>query len=168
MLFADLASAFDTVRHDDIRRALFGAGIVGQMWLLLDDLLASDLASVNINGVSSGFFKLYAGTAQGRKLSAHLFNCVMRYLHDCIAQRSQGIEVSSGASPVLVNELATQIVDIQYSDDLAAPAAGAHQLKQIAHGCEDFSRLHGPKFNLGRCKAAILGPCLDHEVTYLG
>ena len=72
LFFADLASAFDTVSHDDIRRALFEADIVGKMWLLLDDLLASDLATVNINGVSSGHFKLYAGTAQGRELSAHL------------------------------------------------------------------------------------------------
>ena len=61
--FADLASAFDSVGHDDIRRAIFKAGVIGRLWLLIDDLLSSDCAGININGVSSEPFKSHAGTA---------------------------------------------------------------------------------------------------------
>ena len=162
--FADLASAFDSIGHDDIRRAVFEAGVMGKLWLIIDDLLRSDCASINVNGVSSSIFQLVGGTAQGRKISAHLFNCVMRYLHNYIAQASGGVEV---VSPALVYPQ-TRLVDIQYSDDLAAPAASVCQLTALAGACERFTQLHGTSFNIGPRKTAILGPASVQSVLYCG
>ena len=88
LFFADLESAFDTISHDDIRLALFAAHVVGCTWLIIDDLLRQDLASILLHGVSTDAFRLDGGTAQGRKISSYLFNCVMRFLHDIICQHS--------------------------------------------------------------------------------
>ena len=117
-----MVSAFDSVSHNDSRRAVYEAGVTGKLWLLIDDLLSADTASINVNGVSSAPFQLGGGTVQGRKISAHLFNCVMKYLNNLIVLASDGVSAPSR----LGGGLETRIVDLQYSDDLAAPASSRH------------------------------------------
>ena len=152
LAFADLATAFDVAAHDDLRAGVFLAGVRGRVWMLIDDLLRSDRARLRLAGTVTDCFKLAAGTAQGRRLSLHLFNCLMRFLHDAIGRRTPGVFV-----PSLSNHPFT-VVNLQYSDDLLAPADSPAQLQTIFNGCEDFTRDHGPKLNIGATKSAVMGP----------
>ena len=79
LVFVDLATAFDVADRDDMRVAAFAAGIPGRLWLLLDDLLSMDHCRVHFGDLQSDVFKLSCGTAQGRRLSIHLFNGQMRF-----------------------------------------------------------------------------------------
>ena len=211
LLFADLASAFDSADRDDMLVAVFLAGVTGNYWLLLDDLLASDLSRIHLAGLTSSFFRLPAGTAQGRRLSVHLFNGQMRFLFDCIARHSTGVapwsttwpvnvlrcafslrncsfrplcstSVASASASLTVSSPSVEqcssilaalpctgdrlaaidgvgqfrIIAFQYIDDLVAPASSSEQAELIWQGCDEFTKLHGGRFNHGPQKSAIL------------
>ena len=93
LIFLDLIAAFDVADRDDMRLAAFEAGVGGRLWMLIDDLLASDHSRIHLANLKSDDFALSLGTAQGRRLSVHLFNGLMRYLRDCISRRSRGVGV---------------------------------------------------------------------------
>ena len=82
LVFLDLVAAYDVANRDDMRAAASRAGVHGQLWLLIDDLLASDNSRINLAGACPSTFKLECGTAQGRRLSGHLFNGCMKVQHD--------------------------------------------------------------------------------------
>ena len=63
------------------------------LWWLIDDLLSSDLSRIHLASLSSDDFMLSLGTAQGHRLSVHLFNGLMRRLHDCISLHIRGVGV---------------------------------------------------------------------------
>ena len=90
LAFTDLATAFDAAAHDDLKFAAFLAGVVGSSWMLLDDLLSQDFARIRLAEIVSERFVAGIGTAQGRKLSVHHFNCLMRSLFDLVVARSPG------------------------------------------------------------------------------
>jgi hypothetical protein len=65
-------------------------------------------------------------------------------------------------------------VDFQYVDDIVSPASSVAQCSQIWEACETYTYDHGPKFNLGPSKSAIM-PVGDSPVpadadlpTYFG
>jgi hypothetical protein len=64
LLFADQTSAFDAANRSDMLWAAFIAGVAGQYWLLLDDLLACDHSRIRLRGFLSAEFCLPSGTAQ--------------------------------------------------------------------------------------------------------
>ena len=49
-----------------------------------------------------------------------------------------------------------QLVDLQYVDDLAAPASSSEQVASIWRGCQSFASAHHLSFNLGANKTAAL------------
>ena len=79
LIFIDLCHAFDEADKDDMRLALFEAGVEGKPWLLLDDLLASDHSRIHPGDYVSSVFALAHGTAQGRRVSTDMFNGVIRF-----------------------------------------------------------------------------------------
>ena len=91
LVFLDLIAAFDVANRNDMRAAIFEAGVSGRLWLLIDDLLSSDRGRVHVGDFVSSDFQLEAGTAQGRRLSVALFNGQMRYLHDIVVAHSRGV-----------------------------------------------------------------------------
>ena len=211
LVFLDLAAAFDVADRNDMRAALFEAGVSGKIWMLIDDLLASDHCRLHVGEFISSHFQLDAGTAQGRRLSVALFNGQMRYLHNIMADHTRGtgawcsrwarrvvqlagqasrshfedynlgdvmrlgseLRTSDGdefaAAHVLgsvssvatrlgaVDELSScRITDIQYVDDLVAPASSSEQVDAIWSAAEVFSFRHGGSFNIGPTKSTVL------------
>ena len=73
--------------------AAFDAGVVGGAWMILDDLLQNDTCPVQVDSVITDQFQLGGGTAQGRRLSVHLFNGLMRQLHDVVGRASGGVGI---------------------------------------------------------------------------
>jgi hypothetical protein len=94
--------------------AVFLAGVCAADWLLLDDILEQDRQCVGLMGLKSVVFAHYAGTAQGRRFSIHIFNALLRWLADEV-QRVQPsgsaawlppfarkvLDAAQAASPVL-------------------------------------------------------------------
>jgi len=91
--FGDIKFGFDGTPQDDIRVGMFRAGIVGRMWMLMDDVLAMDAARVAYVGLISRFFTLAAGIAQGRKASVFHFNTAAVELLQHVKSRTTGVAV---------------------------------------------------------------------------
>ena len=161
LVFGDLSFAFDCVSKDGMRVAAFLAGIAGPAWYVIDDLLASDHARVHLNGLVSHSFHLQEGTAQGRKISILLFNGPMRFLHDAVATAHDGVTTAG-----------YHMVTSQYIDDVVSPAASLSECRNVLSGFEKFTSEHGPRFNVGPSKTAVLpidievAPALHHHLRY--
>ena len=128
--------------HDDLRLSAFAAGLIGPAWLLLDDLLTMDHTQLRLGAALSDDFVLGCGTALGRKVSVHFFNCFMRVLYDKIASYSSGVVIPGGALPPFI------VICLQYIDDLLSPAEDPEQLQEFFRRCEAFTHDHGPPFNI--------------------
>ena len=152
LVFGDLSFAFDCVSKDGMRVAAFLAGIAGPAWYVIDDLLASDQARIHLNGFVSPNFHLQEGTAQGRKISILLFNGPMRFLHDAIVSVHGGVDAGG-----------CHMITSQYIDDVVSPAASLSECSKILSGFEKFTSEHGPTFNVGPSKTAVLP--IDIEVA---
>ena len=92
-------AAFDVADRNDMRVAAFDAGVSGQLWLLIDDLLASDSCAIRLGELLSDPFSLSLGTAQGRRLSVHLFNGIMAFLKGFLEVHSRGVGVWNSDVP---------------------------------------------------------------------
>ena len=95
LIFIDLSHAFDEADKDDMRIALYQAGIGGHLWLLYDGSLSTDHSRVHTGDFISEEFSMLGGTAQGRRISTDMFNGVIRFLHDLISHFSAGVGVWS-------------------------------------------------------------------------
>ena len=82
LAFGDLKWAFDLADVPSMKLNCFMAGIVGQAWLLIDDIMDSDTQCIEVHGLMSALFVLTCGTAQGRTFSIQLFNGLLRWLPD--------------------------------------------------------------------------------------
>ena len=211
IFFADLRFAFDVSSHDSMKKAAFEAGVIGRAWMCLDDLLSTDHSRIRLGDLTSHVFSLGDGAAQGRKISVHIVNGLMRYLHNYITKRSRGVgfwvtrwarrvlELAYSLTPSFFDSYCPASVDrtgaalhhhfddesfaatilttlssaanragaldelaefafiaSQYVDDLAAPASSIAQLCEVARACEEFTADHGPHFNVGPSKTAVL------------
>jgi len=78
----DLRWAFDVASRPAMLIAAFAAGVTGADWLILDDTFTQDRLCVALHGSLGAVFRLGAGTAQGRRFSAHVFNGQLRWLAD--------------------------------------------------------------------------------------
>ena len=106
LAFADLFAAFDVASRVIMLLEAFDAGVTGGAWLILDDLFCNDHCRVRIDSVITELFQLAGGTAQGRRLSVHLFNGLMRRLHCTIAGHSRGAGVWRNRWPGTARQLA--------------------------------------------------------------
>ena len=79
---ADLQWAFDVADIPGMLLNLHAAGVSGEDWLLMDDILSQDIQRVTVHGITSSTFKLRCGTAQGRRFSVHVYNGLLRWLYD--------------------------------------------------------------------------------------
>jgi hypothetical protein len=91
--FADIAAAFDGASRNEMLLGLFTAGVGGKAWMLIDDLMQHDECHLALDGVRSDIFSLPDGKAQGRKISARMFNCLMRKLHEVMESYTSGAQV---------------------------------------------------------------------------
>ena len=107
--FEDVKSAFDGASRVEMLAGLFDAGVTGSQWMLVDDQLRNDTCAIPYGQAVTGTFKLDEGTAQGRKISVDLFNCVMKKLRDYICRASSGVGAWSSDWPNLVLSLAAII-----------------------------------------------------------
>ena len=92
-----------------MRVAAFVAGVSGQLWLLIDDLLATNSCAIRLGELLSDPFSLSLGTAQGRRLSVHLFNGIMAFLKRFLEEHSRGVGVwTSGVPRQVVQRVSAQ------------------------------------------------------------
>eukprot|EP00973_Karenia_brevis_P067310 9361435-Karenia_brevis.AAC.1 len=75
----------------------------------MDDILGNDRCVVNFKGYVSEGFSLDAGTAQGRRQSVDMFNCLMRRLHDLVVANSVGVSAWTNEWPGQVLQIANQL-----------------------------------------------------------
>jgi hypothetical protein len=94
--------------------------------MLLDDILRNDECRLGLAGFLSDKFSLIAGTAQGRKLSVDLFNCLVRQLYVILEQVSAGVAVTCDPSLRDSETLATTVAtpsSIHYDIGIARTVA---------------------------------------------
>ena len=149
--FADVHFGFDTVGPDDIRDGLFTAGVVGKLWLLVDDCLRQDCARVQLSGLVSRFFNLCGGVGQGKKPSVAYFNTAAVTVATALSQASRGVPL-----PAVPSQPAQSVKALQHVDDIMAPATSTNASWRVWRALQNYSEEHGPKFNLEKQKSTIL------------
>ena len=82
LALADLKWAFDVADIPSMLVYAFKAGVCGEDWLLLDDILSLDCQRISLMGLMSPTFVLGCGTAQGRRFSVQVFNSLLRWLKE--------------------------------------------------------------------------------------
>lgn len=120
ILKVDFAKAYDTIECEFVDKMLerFDFPILWRKWV--KGCLSSTTASVLINGVPSGEFKLEIGIRQGDSLSPFIFLVVAEGLH-LLLERAVACNI---IKPVKVGKDNIEISHLQYADDtiLISPA----------------------------------------------
>ena len=164
----DLRWAFDVASRPAMLIAAFAAGITGADWLILDDTFTQDRLCVVLHGCLGGVFLLGAGTAQGRRFSARVFNGQLRWLADevenvlprgcaslipppyrrmlaeldaaCPVPSSAAAAPAPPASPGKLLGLAEEVVRVAAAEEPPWPLAQAHARRALAACAEQADR----------------------------
>ena len=131
LVFGDITAAFDGASRAEMMAALFDAKVTGAEWMLIDDIMQHDVGTICMDGVASEVFSLSDGTAQGRKISAHMFNGLMRKLHVLLRSFSAGVAGFSTRWPCRV---------LDRANTLLSPSAHGYSslvVNQLIQSCKD-------------------------------
>ena len=82
ILFTAFSKAFDCVDHEILKQKLIGAGIMGQLYQMIESYLENRQPYVELNGVKSSMKTVACGVPQGSLLGPILFSVYMNDLPD--------------------------------------------------------------------------------------
>ncbi|CAO2153322.1 unnamed protein product [Urochloa humidicola] len=160
VLKLDFAKAFDTVNWDSLMLILEARGFNGTWRHWMQQLLATSLTAVLVNGTPGPWFQCRRGMRQGDPLSPYLFLLVADVLQTMI-QSNGAIRhpiVDSVPCPTL-----------QYADDTLIVVRGAtSDIQELKNVLDQFSAATGLHINYTKSTAvpmhmesAVLTECLD-------
>jgi len=164
ILSFDAEKAFDSIRHEYIRKTLGLYGYPASFIKAFDLLYCNIDATLQINGWLSSPFKIERGVKQGCALSCCLFVlCMDPLLRNIQANpRIEGIKLNNGEGKT--------VKILAYADDVAAVVKGSSSIKETFYEYERLYKQSGLKLNGN--KTECLSLCADSFPTgpfeYLG
>ena len=202
--FFDLKKAYDTVNREAMWQLLSKYGIPDKMVALLKAMYTNMKATVELNGIRTDEFDVTNGLRQGCVISCTLFNLffdrVMTearegYRGDVVLAYRTGLNLLGDRrfrrkpDGTRANEKLVDIVDMEFADDMGAPAHTEDRLQQFVTAFNEAATRWGLTVSIGKTQVldqpdkttarttgtrpspiSINGQCLEEvsAFTYLG
>ena len=147
--FLDIRKAFDVAWRDAALLRLHKAGVVGQMWALIHDMVSNRTAEVRIDCHYSDSWDVEDGIGQGAVLSGLLFNLLINGLAAAVRRACPGVRL--GRSPV-----ATRVPLLMYADDVAILADTPNELQRALDAATGWAKMWRFQFGIGVTKSAVM------------
>ena len=128
VVLLDSIKAFDTVWHDALLLKLFQYGIIGDLWLLLDEMYSDMQNCILFNCNFYRWFKLKRGVRQGVFISAVLY---LVYSNDLLRQ------ISESNFGCMMNDL--NVSSSVQADDITLVTTSELRMQSLISMCEVYS-----------------------------
>ena len=158
--FLDIKKAYDTVFREGLWRRLREVGVEGRMWRVLKNVYVKVESSVVVNEERTEWFELYTGVRQGCILSPTLFAIFIDGLATWVKQRSLGAKFGPVELSILL-----------FADDIALVADNVHDLQEMLHVADAYSKLYRFGFNGSKSNVVVFSGRKKVELkekVYLG
>ncbi|CAC5374715.1 unnamed protein product [Mytilus coruscus] len=136
VVLLDSMKAFDTVWHDALLYKLYKYGVIGDLWLLIDEIYSDMRSSVLFIGRLSRWFELKRGVRQGGVLSALLY---LVYINDLLCD----IEDSKWGCVLLDISVSSSV----QADDIALLSTTGKGMQHLINNCQTYSESLAFKFS---------------------
>ena len=147
--FIDYAKAFDCVGHNILWKILKEMGIPDHLTCLLRNLYAGHEATVRRGHVTTDWFQIEKGVAQGYILSPCLFNFYAQY-----TMRNAGLEETQAGIKIARRN----INNLRYADGTTLMAESEEELKSLLMKGKEESEKVSLKLNIQKTKIIASGP----------
>ncbi|KAG7568329.1 Reverse transcriptase domain [Arabidopsis thaliana x Arabidopsis arenosa] len=143
MLKVDIRKAFDSVRWDFVLSILHALGIPVRFIGWIKECICSPSFSIQVNGISAGFFKSTRGLRQGDPLSPYLFLLAMEVFSRLVLSRFESGYISYHPK---TSDL--KISHLMFADDVMVFFDGSSSsLHGIYETLDDFATWSGLRIN---------------------
>ena len=149
--FIDYAKAFDCVDHNKLWKILKEVGIPDHLTCLLENLHASQEATVRTGQGTRGWFQIGKGVRQGCILSPCLFNLYAEYImwNAVLKEAQAGIKIDR-----------RNINIIRYADDNTLMTESEEELKSLLMKVKEEGEKVDLKLNIQKLRSWHLVPSL--------
>ncbi|CAB3261608.1 unnamed protein product [Arctia plantaginis] len=136
----DLTSAFDSIPHSSIRRALEGHGLPLRVRHVIASLYSNMTTSVRVASGSTAPIHIESGVRQGCPLSPDIFNLTIEVLLRGLAGLNEGYVLEG-----------RRYNSLFYADDGALLADSPEGMRRLLEAAESGARAVGIEFNPSKC-----------------
>ena len=143
LVLLDAKSAFDVVRHNNLMRRVYHAGIQDKHWMLIQSLHNGATSAVKWNGSISETFEVKQGVRQGGILSTDLYKLYINPLLERMEHTNLGTKIGN----VLCNATAC-------ADDVALLSNLDDDIQILVNMSNDFANMEG--YRLQPTKSVLL------------
>ena len=144
--FIDLKAAFDSVHRASLWKILRLLGVPLKLCNLFKNVYDSSKSCVRVNGKLSDWFDTLSGVRQGCVAAPDLFNCMVDYLMEKVAEKVPGIQLGS-----------YRMTDLEYADDTLLLGSSLEDIRQALTTYEIEAAKLGLKVNWTKTKLMRVG-----------
>ncbi|CAK1604663.1 unnamed protein product [Parnassius mnemosyne] len=136
----DLASAFNSVPHSSIHRALEQHGMPAKVRNVIDSLYKDTRTKVRTSEGFTDPIRLQSGVKQGCPLSPHIFNLTLEVVIRAMELTGEGFKIRN-----------RRITTLAYADDIVVLADTPEGMRRLLNAAEEGARSVGLVFNPAKC-----------------